>query len=487
MKKQLLLLLGILVVNSLLQAQTPTFQALLQNTAGTQANEIISVAKDNNGNTFFCGTHSDTFTLGTKSIATGEGGAFWGKADNTGNIVWIKQGGTQAPTSDKANSVAIDKNGNVYVCGAIAGHLNATFNGVPLPSTFNGFVLKYSNDGNFIWATGLGLNANSIAVDNTNTPIVNFGDQGVYKLNPTTGEFLESSSGAISGNLQNSRWHNIVIDASNNIIVQAGNKIVKFDTNFNQIWSTAVSGTLIETFRISLDQSGNVYGTFYGLFGTVTVGNVSKSNFPNGYIYKLDAATGTPLFVDAFLIGGNASKIKEVIVSGDNYYISGDGAFNTAVVLKTTATYSLLWQKNLSSKSPLNDIALNSEDCLVLAGNHQGTVALDSNNLVPPSGMNNATSNSFLISLCNGELGVDDVLKNSKEIQIYPNPSNGNFNIEIDAHLVGSKASIYNLLGQKIKDFTLKTITSNQNLNKGIYILEIEKEGRKSTKKLIVN
>lgn len=486
MRKQLLLF-GIALVSSLLQAQTPTFQALLQNTAGTQVNEIISITKDNNGNTFFCGTHSDEFTLGTKSLPTGQGGAFWGKADKAGDIVWIKQGGTQAPASDKANSIAIDKNGNVYVCGAIAGYQIANFNGVPLPSTFNGFVVKYSNDGNFIWATGVGLNANSIAVDNTNTPIINFGDQGVYKLNPTTGEFIESTSGAISGNLQSSQWHNIVIDASNNIIVQAGNKIIKFDTNFNQLWSTPVSGTLIETYRISLDQSGNVYGTFYGLFGTVTVGSVSKSNFPNGYIYKLDAATGTPLFVDAFLIGGNASKIKEVIVSGDNYYISGDGAFNTAVVLKTTAAYSLLWQKNLTNKSPLNDIALSAEDCLVFAGRHEGTVALDSNTLVPPSGMNNATSNSFIGNLCDGTLGLTEVIKDSREIQLFPNPSNGNFTIQIPTSSLGSKATIYTILGQKVKQFTIENTITNQNVTKGIYILEIEKGTSTITKKLVVN
>lgn len=73
------------------------------------------------------------------------------------------------------------------------------------------------------------------------------------------------------------------------------------------------------------------------------------------------------------------------------------------------------------------------------------------------------------------------------EFKIYPNPSNGNFNIEIDQDLIGSKATIYNLLGQKIKNFELKTSTTNQTLNKGIYLLEIEKDGDKTSKKLIVN
>jgi ELWxxDGT repeat protein len=76
---------------------------------------------------------------------------------------------------------------------------------------------------------------------------------------------------------------------------------------------------------------------------------------------------------------------------------------------------------------------------------------------------------------------------NSAQVSLYPNPSKGNFNIEIDEALIGSKATVYNLLGQKIKDFKLNTTITNQTLNKGIYFLEIEKEGVKTTKKLIVN
>ena len=53
--------------------------------------------------------------------------------------------------------------------------------------------------------------------------------------------------------------------------------------------------------------------------------------------------------------------------------------------------------------------------------------------------------------------------------------------------LTDSKAKVYNLLGQKVKDFDLKATTTNQTLNKGIYLLEIEKDGTKTSKKLIVN
>lgn len=75
----------------------------------------------------------------------------------------------------------------------------------------------------------------------------------------------------------------------------------------------------------------------------------------------------------------------------------------------------------------------------------------------------------------------------TSNFKVYPNPSNGIFNIQIDENSIGSKASIYNLLGQKIKDFTLKTTTTTEFLNKGIYLLDIEQNGSKTTKKLIIN
>ena len=75
----------------------------------------------------------------------------------------------------------------------------------------------------------------------------------------------------------------------------------------------------------------------------------------------------------------------------------------------------------------------------------------------------------------------------TNNFKIYPNPSNGNFKIEIDEKLIGAKLSIYNILGQKIKDITLNEIITIQSLNKGMYLLDIENQGNNTAKKLIVN
>ena len=52
---------------------------------------------------------------------------------------------------------------------------------------------------------------------------------------------------------------------------------------------------------------------------------------------------------------------------------------------------------------------------------------------------------------------------------------------------MGGKATIYNLLGQKVQEFKVNQKNQNHNLNKGMYLIELAKDGKKETKKLIVN
>lgn len=470
MKKTVTILLAVLSP-ALLFSQTPTFQGLNFNTSGTQNSEIISVAKDNNGNSYFCGSHTDVITLGTQTLPAGAGGAFWGKTDATGNVLWLKQGGSVSSNNDKAYAIAIDQSNNVYVCGAIPAFQSTSFGGTTLPTGNGGFVVKYSSSGNFIWASGIGSNVYSIAIDNTGIPVINQADQSLYKLDPATGAVDFSSSGSISGNLMNPQWHNMVFDSNNNIIAQAGNKIVKFDSNFNQLWSTPVIASLAETFRISLDANNDVYGSFYALFGTVTVGGISKSNFPNGYIYKLNASSGSPQFVDSILIAGAASKIKEVIVSNGNYYISGDGAFNTAHVIKMTPAYSTLWDKTLSSNAPVNDAQLLSEDCLFLGGRHNATVMLDSYTMTLPNG-SSGIDNSYFASLCIGTVDINNNAASNYDLIISPNPVQNQLTIKSTNQIQSSL--VIDAIGKAISVSVNENKIDVSALQSGIYILKIE-------------
>ena len=83
-------------------------------------------------------------------------------------------------------------------------------------------------------------------------------------------------------------------------------------------------------------------------------------------------------------------------------------------------------------------------------------------------------------------LSSDSVVLNSTDLKLYPNPSNGEFTIEISDSFVGSKAIIYNLLGQNVKEFTMNANSQNVSLNQGVYLVQIQNGNQVTTKKIII-
>jgi hypothetical protein len=78
----------------------------------------------------------------------------------------------------------------------------------------------------------------------------------------------------------------------------------------------------------------------------------------------------------------------------------------------------------------------------------------------------------------------------TKQLSIFPNPSNGHFNVEITEQLIGSIYSIYDLSGRVIKNGmfndSLNTINL-ESLNKGLYLLiVVDNNGEISQNKLMV-
>ena len=98
---------------------------------------------------------------------------------------------------------------------------------------------------------------------------------------------------------------------------------------------------------------------------------------------------------------------------------------------------------------------------------------------------NNVSSFSPFI-VVNEELLSSNQFENANDFMVYPNPSNGNFTIQVPDSFIGSKAVIYNLLGQSIKAFSIDEVNQNTNLEKGVYLLQIQKGNQVSTKKIII-
>ncbi|HAT81332.1 MAG TPA: hypothetical protein DCS17_08120 [Flavobacterium sp.] len=105
--------------------------------------------------------------------------------------------------------------------------------------------------------------------------------------------------------------------------------------------------------------------------------------------------------------------------------------------------------------------------------------------------VNNSTSNRVIIDdlswTCFSNLGLETF--SHKFFKIYPNPSNGDFNIIFDDSNGLNSVEIFSLLGQKVfeKRNSQSSSISVNNLQKGIYLIKVMKDSKSRTEKIIIN
>jgi endonuclease I len=89
----------------------------------------------------------------------------------------------------------------------------------------------------------------------------------------------------------------------------------------------------------------------------------------------------------------------------------------------------------------------------------------------------------------NTTLETEETLADSKGIILYPNPSNGNFSIYFNNTEAPYSIEIISILGQKIfeKSNIADSLSTINNLPKGIYIVRISKGSENFSKKILIN
>ncbi len=371
------------------------------------------------------------------------------------------------------------------------GSLDETFNATgkyhnPILTRAGATSMAIQNDGKILLAgyakpTGLLNNGAIIRLDANGVLDPSFGTNGVFINDLSTPD--------------DDRIEVVALDNSNNIIL--GSTII--GTNFNPIVIGRIflnrllpNGTLDTTFGTN----GNLQLSFptsnfpqitqlivqtdgkYLIAGNDHVGSNDKCFIarynPDGTIDTNFNSTGL------LILNGNKNPVLTIQTSGkiigsldkeifvpsftntrQLFQLNTDGTFDTTFGIN--GIYNDL--PNILNGG--NGIMIQSDNKIVVTGRSNDNLMAG----LTRFSLNNLSNNSFDIS---------------NNLKIYPNPTSGNFNIVVDENLVGANVSVYNVLGQKVKTFTLDSITTNQNLESGMYILEIEKEGNKTTRKLIV-
>lgn len=295
------------------------------------------------------------------------------KIDPAGNRVWSRHIGNLG--DDYARSVAVDREGNVYVVGGYTGAINfdeGVGSYILTPSgNFDAFLAKYDNNGALLWAKRMGSadaeSAYGVAVDT-------FGN--VY----TTGHFYGNANFNIIG--------------SSAILYNKGQKdvfVTKHRANGDFVWAKQIGGSSHESAQdIATDLAGNVIITgqfeqFTDFNPSDTINNsLGASNASDAYVCKLDSLGDFVWAVKTMSQPGYDYGTSVKTDLAGNIYCAGYNSNGTRIARfqKRNPSGGLLFEKTLSPSNSnsfcgINDIAIDQNDNIYATGYYAGTVDFD--------------------------------------------------------------------------------------------------------------
>ena len=312
------------------------------------------VTADAAGNVYITGAFSNTITFGSVTLTSSNSDVFIVKYGPNGNFQWARAS-SNSGTSMSGDAIVADAAGNVFVTGSFDQQINFGSESLTSPggqAATDMFVVKYSTNGNVLWARGsegsFNTYGNDIAMGASGDILLTGSFSGTINLGSIALTSLGGFDSFIAnydpdGNVQwairgggtNTAWSGkIALDASGNIfiagyfdgtasfgsetITSAGGWdgfVAKSDPDGNFIWCRRFGGDEGDNaIGISTDPSGNVFVT--GQFrGTADFGGQS-----------LTSAGQADAFLSKFDTEGNVIWVRQG--SGPNI-VFGSGVATT--------------------------------------------------------------------------------------------------------------------------------------------------------------
>ncbi|MFH0893423.1 MAG: SBBP repeat-containing protein [Bacteroidota bacterium] len=460
-----------------------------------------SIKIDTFGNIYLAGAFSDTadFDPGTglsNLISAGGYDIFILKLNATGNFVWATRFGGEH--SENITAISLDDFGNVYATGNFFHTVDfdpgvGVFN---LSAGFldicNAFVLKLDRHAHFVWAKQIEDSSPSVS---SGMIVSTFGDlyitgnfYGVADFNPGYATVNITSNGAYDVFILN-------LDSSGNY-----KWVKKFGSDDYDYGG-----------EISTDVFFNIFitGTFSDTLdfdpGT-GISNLIPYGFNDMFILKLDAAGN---FIWAKQIGNAGYNYSGPIftdVSG-NLYATGSftdtldfdpgagvenlisAGNNDIYLLKLDTAGDFLWVKQIGDT--LDEVAysgmVDATGNIYTTGSFQGTVDFD-----PGAGIYNlvsAGSNDAFILKLNQPVGISEH-SSLNEVNIFPNPSTGDFTIDLGNAYQNIDVTISDISGRIIfsKNFdNCSKLPVHLNVTQGFYVVSVKADSDSFVRKIIKN
>lgn len=416
----------------------------------------------------------------------GENDVFIAKYDLNGTLLWAKsEGGWK---NEKALSVSNDANGNIYICGFFTD--TTIFNGIISQGKglHDMFLAKYDSDGNFQWMRqggGPGRDeAHSAKCDSYGNIYV----CGMFSDSATFGGTTYNTTASSNG---------FYVDAY----------VAKYAPDGNLIWFKQSGGAYDDVARsITIDNTNKVYVT--GEFN-------ANASFDSNY---LSSSGSADIFVASYDESGNViwavkaggsivDRAKGIYSNGDNLYITGQ--FGDTATFGTSSIFApdnsdifisclnnsgnFLWSTSIGGlRDSIETLGYESGESIATdtSGNVYATGAILNGGIF---GTHTYTPYSrtdmFVTKISQNGVGINEILSED-EVEIYPNPSSGNFFAKPAKPAVIKYITVTNEIGQCI----IKKAVNNKSIayfditgaGKGLYFIEITTDKKIYRKKIIL-
>lgn len=450
-----------------------------------------SIAVDATGNIYTTGYFAGTVDFdpgegSTSLTASGYNDVFISKLNSEGNSVWAKNiGGTNA--SSTGFSITVDELGNIYTTGSFtgtadfdpgAGIENLTADG----SQSDIFVSKLDSNGNYLWAKRMGGSGS---------------DHGSSIVVGTSGNVYTTGSFRQTGDFDpGSDTFNLTATGDESIFIS------KLDPSGNFLWARQLGGETVEYDpAIAVDATENVYtaGNFHDTADFdpgMSTFNLTSVGDRDVFVSKLDSSGN---FLWAKQMGGIFADIAQSIavdVSGNVYTVGtfgGTADFNPgadadsltsagggdAFISTLDSDGNFLWAVRMGGVAleSAHSITVDAFGKIYTTG-YFGYVA----DFDPGTGTANLTSSGssdiFVSKFTLNTTGTG-ILKDSfdETLHLYPNPTTGNFRVDLGANYQDVNIVLTDITGKSIKTKSMKNanIISMRidDVSAGVYILLI--------------
>lgn len=393
---------------------------------------MYDLATDSQGNALITGSFGSgsPLTIGSTSLTPySNTNPFVAKFDVLGNALWAKGGESATNFGNWSYGVATDASDNVFITGEYVSDVSnpLTFGTHTLPETNSSgrsmYIVKFDSNGNALWVKASASPSSSWS----------YAAVGFHVTTDVNGNAI------VAGSFKSTtvNFGSTVLTNSNTTSNVADMFIVKYDSSGNEVWAKKAGGTGDdEGHKISSDTYGNTYVSGYfqsvlASFGSLTV--------------TKDDSYSSFFFVVKYDDLGNEVWVKDV----DNTNAYGGGLMPNGV---SADDFGNVYVTGDAYDSDQYDTAV--------FGNH---ILIDGGVFIAKLGETQAPS------------AVENANHTEQNLVVFPNPSNGVFNIKKNSVFKESALKVYTIHGKIIFQsdlFVSEIDLSNQPA--GVYLMQLK-------------